>query len=214
MLRLTTPTHGNRKNTMKNHRDLSIIWDLVGCSVGCIPNWKNDCACVRKRFGYPNILILVMGTVNWCTNEFFGYLIFRNISTFRFTPFQVPSQLMGEKWWKLIFLDTNFCSKPPAGYTVCGIATDCIFHSTTEDLYPVLESCLQLRPFDVQLRHGELVLPRRTDFHRFPKQESFFLMVFPILHYDYGDIMAQWDMMEYNGYHYGHSVYHGVHWSL
>jgi hypothetical protein len=38
MLRLTTPTHGNRKNTMKNHRDLSIIWDLVGCSVGCIPN--------------------------------------------------------------------------------------------------------------------------------------------------------------------------------
>ena len=65
----------------------------------------------------------------------------------------------------------------------------------------------------MQLRHGELVLPRRTDFHRFPKQESFFLMVFPILHYDYGDIMAQWDMMEYNGYHYGHSVDHGVHWS-
>ena len=36
-----------QKNTMKNHRDLSIIWDLVGCSVGCIPNWKNDCVCPK-----------------------------------------------------------------------------------------------------------------------------------------------------------------------
>lgn len=142
-----------------------IWWDLVGC----IPNliWLCDIVRVSENEGYP-------------TNEFFGYLIFRhnqhqpNLPT----PFQVPSQLMGEKWWKLIFLDTNFCSKPPAGYTVCGIATDCIFHSTTEDLYPVLESCLQLRPFDVQLRHGELVLPRRTDFHRFPQQESLFFACF------------------------------------